>query len=56
MYIRRPIGRAMEMLTGGDLLVKEIAGRLGYPDEYAFSARFKKMTGSSPTAFRESTS
>jgi len=50
--IRRRMERAMELLTGDDVLVKEVAVRLGYPDEYAFSAQFKKMTGSSPRAFR----
>ena len=50
--IRRRMERAMELLTGEDLLVKEVAARLGYPDEYAFSAQFRKMTGSSPRAFR----
>ena len=51
--IRRRIERAMEILTTEDLLIKEVAARLGYPDEYAFSAQFKKMTGSAPKAFRD---
>jgi AraC-like DNA-binding protein len=50
--IRRRIERAMAMLTQTASLVKDIAASLGYPDEYAFSAQFKKMTGVSPGAFR----
>src|SRR6185295_15009211 len=51
--IRRRIERAMALLTRERLLIKETAARLGYPDEYAFSAQFKKHTGLSPSAFRE---
>jgi AraC family transcriptional regulator of arabinose operon len=50
--MRRRIESAMALLSGTSLLVKEVAERLGYPDEYSFSAQFKKLTGSSPTAFR----
>jgi AraC-like DNA-binding protein len=50
--IRRRIERAMTMLTQGDALVKEIAAELGYPDEYAFSAQFKKVAGIPPREFR----
>ncbi len=35
------------------LSVKEIAGDLGFPDEFYFSRLFKQETGFSPTAFRE---
>lgn len=51
--IRRRIERAMAMLTRERLLIKEAASRLGYPDEYAFSAQFKKHTGLAPSAFRK---
>jgi AraC-like DNA-binding protein len=51
--IRRRIERAMALLTKEKLLVKEVAAQLGYPDEYAFSAQFKKVAGVSPTIFRE---
>ncbi|MCW8130392.1 MAG: helix-turn-helix transcriptional regulator [Planctomycetota bacterium] len=51
--IRRRIERAVALLTRENLRIKEIAARLGYPDEYAFSAQFKKRTGLSPRAFRE---
>lgn len=51
--IRRRIERAMALLTRERLLIKETAARLGYPNEYAFSAQFKKHTGLAPTAFRK---
>jgi AraC-like DNA-binding protein len=51
--ILRRIERAMALLTKEKLLVKEVAAQLGYPDEYAFSAQFKKVAGVSPTIFRQ---
>ena len=33
--------------------VKELAGDLGFADEFYFSRMFKRATGFSPTAFRE---
>ncbi|MBI3831490.1 MAG: helix-turn-helix transcriptional regulator [Planctomycetes bacterium] len=51
--IRRRIERAMALLTREHLLIKETAARLGYPDEYAFSAQFKRHTGLAPSAFRK---
>ena len=51
--IRRRIERSMALLTRGSLLIKEIAAQLGYPDEYAFSAQFKRVAGVSPSAFRK---
>ncbi|MBN2714075.1 MAG: helix-turn-helix transcriptional regulator, partial [Planctomycetes bacterium] len=51
--IRRRIERGMAMLTAGQYLIKEIAARLGYPDEYAFSSQFKKIAGLSPKQFRK---
>jgi AraC-like DNA-binding protein len=51
--ILRRIERAMALLTREKLLIKEIAAQLGYPDEYAFSAQFKKVAGVSPTVFRQ---
>lgn len=51
--IRRRIERAMALLTKEKRLVKEVAAQLGYPDEYAFSAQFKKVAGVSPTVFRQ---
>ncbi len=53
--IRRRIERAMALLSNSTLLNKEIADRLGYPDEFAFSAQFKKMTGQSPRTFQNET-
>jgi AraC-like DNA-binding protein len=50
--MRRRVERAMEMLAERDLLVKEIASRLGYPNVFTFSAQFKKLTGVAPTLYR----
>lgn len=52
--IRRRLERAMALLTGERLRMKEIAARLGFADEYAFSAQFRKHVGLAPTAFRRS--
>jgi AraC-like DNA-binding protein len=51
--IRRRTERAMALLAQGNLKMKEISSQLGYHDEYAFSAQFKKQTGLAPTAFRK---
>lgn len=51
--IRRRIERAMALLTRDrGRQMKEIAAELGYPDEYAFSAQFKKFAGVAPREFR----
>jgi len=52
--IRRRLERAMALLTGERLRMKEIAARLGFADEYAFSAQFRKYAGMPPTVFRRS--
>lgn len=46
------VQRAKYMLTNTDMLIKEVAIRCGFDDEYYFSNFFKKQTGESPTAFR----
>ncbi|WP_220101824.1 AraC family transcriptional regulator [Paenibacillus sp. S150] len=42
---------AKEMLLGGELKVKEVAGALGFADEFYFSRIFKKTEGISPSEF-----
>lgn len=46
--------KAKNLLTDTDLLIKEIAFACGFENEYYFSNFFKKHTGTSPSAFRES--
>ena len=43
---------ARTLLLYSSLSVKEIAGRLGYCDQFAFSNSFKAATGGSPSDFR----
>ena len=44
--------QACELLTEGDFLMREIAERLGYCDEYHFSRQFSKTIGWSPSEYR----
>ncbi len=43
---------AAEHLLESSMSIKEIAAGLSYPDQYAFSKQFKKVIGSSPSAYR----
>ncbi len=43
---------AEKLLAETNLSVKEIAGRVGYPDEKYFSKLFRKITGMKPTEYR----
>jgi AraC-like DNA-binding protein len=47
----RKMNRAAELLAGGRLAVKEVAGQLGYDDPYHFSRLFKHHFGHSPLHF-----
>lgn len=51
---RRRIERACELLADGRLGVAQVAERLGYPQQAAFTQAFKQATGLSPTAWRAS--
>ncbi|MNO45145.1 HTH-type transcriptional activator Btr [compost metagenome] len=42
---------AKEMLLEGELKIKEVAGALGFADEFYFSRVFKKTEGISPSQF-----
>ena len=46
------IGRAVELLLGTDMKVRDIANECGFSDEYYFYAFFKKATGKTPLAVR----
>ncbi len=47
---------ATELLASSDLGVAQIARRVGYDSQEAFSRAFKRRTGSAPTAWRSSRS
>ena len=47
------INIAKQLLRDFILPVKIIAGRVGYTDPFHFSKSFKKVTGISPTSYRE---
>jgi Response regulator containing CheY-like receiver domain and AraC-type DNA-binding domain len=46
--------KARELLAQTDLPLKEIADRLAFPDPPTFSKLFRKMSGTSPGAYRKS--
>ena len=43
---------ARRLLARRDLLIKEVAYRVGFEDANYFSRRFKTVVGTSPTSFR----
>lgn len=47
------IQRAKELLRDTDLPLYEVAGRVGYESDLAFTKTFKKHTGTTPTRFRK---
>ena len=53
--LQRKIEHAKILLGRSDNSVKDIAGKLGFPDEFYFSNIFKRKTGMSPSAYRKST-
>lgn len=52
--IRQKIERAKEMLEYGDLTLSQIADRLGYSNVAYLSSLFKKVTGLTPSQYKES--
>ena len=52
--IAQRIERAKAMLQMGELTISEIAYELGYRTGSHFSAQFKQVTGSTPSAYRKS--
>lgn len=51
----RRIKKAKELLKHTDLKIYEISNAVGYKDSFYFSNCFKKMTGMSPSEYRENT-
>ncbi|OPA73956.1 AraC family transcriptional regulator [Paenibacillus selenitireducens] len=51
-FLRMKMQRAGQMLDLTDLSIKEVAGSIGMTDPYYFSRLFKKITGHSPTDYR----
>jgi AraC-like DNA-binding protein len=51
-FIRLKVQHAGELLTGSDLIVKEIAGKVGYDDPFYFTRIFKKVTGKTPREYK----
>lgn len=52
-FIRLKVQRACQMLDLTDMSIKEICHSLGIIDPYYFSRLFKKVMGTSPTAYRK---
>lgn len=50
---RLRIQRAKELLQGTNLRLYEIAGRVGYESDLAFTKTFKKYAGTTPTRYRK---
>lgn len=52
----RRISHAQKLLTSTDMPIKSIALKCGIPDVYYFSRLFKRITGTTPKAYRNNTS
>jgi AraC family transcriptional activator of pobA len=52
LITERVILEAVRLLRFSDLSIKEIAARLGFRDQFAFSKAFKKQRGEAPLDFR----
>ncbi|HHT5654217.1 helix-turn-helix transcriptional regulator [Klebsiella aerogenes] len=50
------IDQAMELLRNPDIPVSSVASELGYGSQTAFAAAFRRMTGQSPTEWRQDVS
>lgn len=50
------VHRAQELLTVTDNTVQYVAAAVGYPDPYHFSRIFKRVTGITPSAYRDHSS
>ena len=52
LLTRQRMSLAAEWLAHEQVLVREAAHRLGYPDQYQFSRAFKRVFGIAPAEFR----
>ena len=55
-FIAQKIEKAKEMLTYGELTLSEIAYQLNYSSVAHLSAQFKKVTGTTPSTYKNLTS
>jgi AraC family transcriptional activator of pobA len=53
LILDRVLLEAARLLRFSDLSIKEIAARLGFSDQFAFSKAFKRRRGEAPLDFRE---
>jgi AraC family transcriptional regulator, transcriptional activator of pobA len=53
LILDRLVLEAVRLLRFSDLSVKEIAARLGFSDQFAFSKAFKRRRGEAPLDFRD---
>ncbi len=51
--LRRRLNEARQLLLYSELTIKEIAGMVGFSDQYSFSHSFKTHYGQSPQQFRK---
>jgi two-component system response regulator YesN len=51
-FTRKRIEKAKELLRSTSLRTSEISDRIGYENPHYFSTVFKKITGYSPTEYR----
>ena len=51
LILDRVLLEAARLLRFSDLTIKEIAARLGFPDQFAFSKAFKRQRGEAPLDF-----
>lgn len=53
-YIAQRVERAKELLSYGELTLNEIAWELGYSSAAYLSSQFKKITGETPSSYKDS--
>jgi len=53
--IERRVHRAKELLVGTDSTIAEIAGRVGFSSHSHLTVNFRKVTGRTPSRFRDET-